>query len=129
MKNLMPIAYAYFQDVYNRSYEYSKLVDGVIVDKESHFTFAEDLSVYRNKKDISAYVERLLNRFKSSGLQSYYEMILALEQVSWVFYYNGLENLSQCCTDWVTKLKNLDGGNYHRKYITDAQMDAIYNLD
>lgn len=127
--NTMALAYQYFQDAYRRSYEYSKMINGVIVDSETHFTFAEDLSVYRNEKDINAYIERNLKRFRASGIQSYFEMILAVEAVSWVFHECGLDNLCDRCSEWDLRLKNLNESGYYRDYITDAQLDSIYNLD
>lgn len=120
-------AYAYFQDAYKNSYKYSKLVNGVIVDRESHFTFAEDIVLYRTTADIDKYIERMLKRFR--GLQSYFEMILSVETASWVFYEAGLPRLSELCSKWDLKLKNLNESGYYRNYITDEQLDSIYNLD
>lgn len=127
--DLEALAYNYFQEFYNNSYRYSKLVNGVIVDNCSHFTFAEDMSVYGSKQDIDAYILRNLKRFKKSGLQSYFEMILAVEALSWVFYKAGEDELSNHLSVWNIKLKNLDGSKFYRDYISEEQLNSIYNLD
>ena len=70
---MFAIAYGNFANIYNEAKAYSKHIGQPNMFNETNcYTFATDMALYYDKKDVDRYINRMLKQYCKNKKQAYY---------------------------------------------------------
>jgi hypothetical protein len=124
---MFAIAYGNFADIYNEAKAYSKHIGQPNMFNETNsYTFATDMALYYDKKDVDRYINRMLKQYCKNKKQAYYEMIMSVLCMLEIYNYLQQEDEIKFFRNWQYKLQYDE--NFYKSYITEEEMSDYWRL-
>ena len=90
------------------------------------YTFATDMALYYDKKDVDRYINRMLKQYCKNKKQAYYEMIMSVLCMLEIYNYLQQEDEIKFFRNWQYKLQYDE--NFYKSYITEEEMSDYWRL-
>lgn len=123
---MFAIAYGNFADIYNEAKAYSKHIGLNMFEEKSSYSFATDMALYYDKKDVDRYINRMLKQYCKNDKQAYYEMIMSVLCMLEIYNYLQKEDEIKFFRNWQYKLQYDE--NFYKSYITEEEMSDYWRL-
>lgn len=123
---MFAIAYDNFADIYNEAKAYSKYLGLNMFEEKSSYSFATDMALYYDEKDVDRYINRMLKQYCKNNKQAYYEMIMSVLCMLEIYHYLQQEDEIKFFRNWQYKLQYDE--NFYKPYITEEEMSDYWRL-